>query len=393
MVPAHELDPGSKVHDSGLRSQLQSALKAHRGEIDFLIVCGDIADKATIEQYEHFDILMGETCQTLGIGLDRVLVTPGNHDVDWSILKAAQGGISDKRLAARYDSIQKSHVVKVSTNAATGPKDLFSPPFIACWDSDELIAVSINTAAHDQPDVKNHPGSIDDETIGRLKQFANDADLKRRPCPKFLIIHHHPINYSNLIEKWKDFSILQSSEELESLSSALGFDFIVHGHRHQPRFTSRLQTDGTQLSILGCGSFSQEFPTFVYDKLSNQFHVIDIEQRDPNAGCLCGIIRSYAFSSFDGWRQSEDATDGIAHELKFGPGFHVAQLSSEIENTLTPIVLSKGKFNLAGIRQTIPRLQYVSDDRIMSLVRQTARDKGWSVFGDKLEASILLNEG
>lgn len=55
-----------------------------KGEIDTILVCGDIAAKAQEEEYDNAFAFLKELAQHCGCSLDDVCVVPGNHDVNWN---------------------------------------------------------------------------------------------------------------------------------------------------------------------------------------------------------------------------------------------------------------------------------------------------------------------
>ena len=393
MIPDVDRFSGKEKFD--LSEKFCNFLQNLKPKIDYIIVCGDIADKARIEEYELFDTFIGMVINATGLSTRRLLFTPGNHDVDWKILGDAsveKESVTPKRLLARYDAIRKSDMLSESLAQSDNKNGLFASPFFTAWSTPDLFALSINTAAHDSHDVKNHPGAIEDVTFDNLHRYLIEKKIKIDTRTKLLLIHHHPIQYPNVISDWKDFSILQSREEVLGFASSYGFDLIAHGHRHQPHFKSSLGDDGLQISVLGCGSFSQGFPTFVYEKLSNQFHILDCEGRDSTSGILFGALRNYSYSAFDGWQPSNAKEDGIAHELRFGPNFHKANIESKLEETIISEVNNNGKCILRDIDITVPEFQYSNSSLLMEYTQEIAKKNKLLVFGEAFENSIVLRD-
>src|SRR5262249_33462114 len=55
--------------------------------LDYLILAGDIADKSLPEEYGAAYSFVGEVAKRFGLDPERILVVPGNHDVNWEISK------------------------------------------------------------------------------------------------------------------------------------------------------------------------------------------------------------------------------------------------------------------------------------------------------------------
>jgi 3',5'-cyclic AMP phosphodiesterase CpdA len=392
MIPEAERQHATNTDDFGIRSQLRRFFEnSQDAAIDYIIVGGDISDRASYEQFEHFDLFAGEACHFMGVSPDRILFTPGNHDVSWSVLSAGNSDVpSAARIDARYDPIRKSESLERALKSASPNGNLYRPPFFQSWDFEELFALSINTAAHDDPEVVNHPGSISDETLAAVQKQVNQLDLRSTNKPKVLIIHHHPIQYPTLIDKWRDYSVLQSNADVVEKAAEWGFDIIVHGHRHTPSFRSVLPQNGHQVSVIACGSFSQKFPPFVYEKINNQFHIIEIEQRDQPTQVLCGTVSNYAFSSFDGWVPSSAKSDGIEPKIRFGPNQHRPALKAAISKLLVAEVSTNGQFTLAEIRSRLSELEYVSDSLVEAIVNEVVSENTFRRFGERLDHAIIL---
>jgi predicted phosphodiesterase/2'-5' RNA ligase len=60
------------------------------GEIDLIVVSGDLTNTATRQEFVEVEDLLGRLCQAfVGGDRSRVVVVPGNHDVDWALSAAS----------------------------------------------------------------------------------------------------------------------------------------------------------------------------------------------------------------------------------------------------------------------------------------------------------------
>ena len=168
--------------------RLETLKNAKGVEIDYLILAGDLTDKATIEQFEHFDWFLSEVQKIFNLPTDKILFTPGNHDVDWSILKGTPKiNNNSTRFNARYDSLKKS--VHLSSILELADADLFSSPYFCSWIKSDLFVLSVNTAAYDSPDVKQHTGEINENTIGAIRKYMEAVSLEKSIGPRILLMH------------------------------------------------------------------------------------------------------------------------------------------------------------------------------------------------------------
>src|SRR5437879_5677480 len=55
--------------------------------VDGILVGGDIAFSATLDQYETARTWLGEMCSVAEVGSSKVWVVPGNHDISRDVIK------------------------------------------------------------------------------------------------------------------------------------------------------------------------------------------------------------------------------------------------------------------------------------------------------------------
>ncbi|MEW8241440.1 MAG: metallophosphoesterase [Candidatus Thiodiazotropha sp.] len=358
--------------------------------VDYLILSGDITDEAEIEQFQHFDEFIGEVQHIFNLDKDKILFTPGNHDVDWVMLNGVPAvDPSSTRFSSRYDSLKKSELLFQIHELAD--RDLFSSPYFCAWKKNEdLFVLSINTAAYDSPKVKEHCGEISSDTTDAINDYMSNHQMDEFSGLKVILMHHHPKLYENIFPNWKDFSAIQCPKDIISISRNLGFDFIIHGHRHQPGFDCTLTSSGEQIAIICCGSFSDEFPYYVYEELSNQIHFLNIEKRDSETGVIIGCLENYAFTLNQGWQPSEKRRDGIDHKICFGPNEHREPLKNKIIVFLQAILTEKGKCEVTEIYQYIPSLKYQTESLVLSILNEVCNENNYDMFGNNLDKSVIL---
>lgn len=358
------------------------------GPIDYIIISGDIADRAQYEQYEHFDKFIDFAMQCFSVPADRIFFTPGNHDVDWAVLAGGTGRASATRFAARYTPFLSSKVIQGRLSSADG--SLTEDPFFCTWEDDDVVVVSINTAAFDTPDYENHPGEIRPETLSKLKAYMADRREQFAGKIKLVLLHHHPIVYENIFPGWKDFSILQCSEDLLEVLRSFKTDLVIHGHRHQPKFQTLLDGSGTQISIMCCGSFSQRFPFYAYERLSNQLHILDVKGRDADTGVLQGFVHSYSFFQTKGWQASKLESDGIAGKLTFGPNIHRSAVKAQIYDMVAAAIEQDASFQVGKLFDQSPELKFVDEELISGVLEEICTENCWDYFGRTLDRGVIL---
>lgn len=388
LVPDDEKESSKRQNDDYM-AHLKAFSETLDQPIEYVVISGDIADRARIEQYLHFNEFIEELIASFAIDRDRVFFTTGNHDVDWAALEGKSlNEVAPERQAMRYQPITKSKVLDAQLEGAVG--SLLEPPYFCVWQTEDLYILSVNTAAYDDSEEENHPGYISSKTLEAINQQCINDKVQELDKAKMLLMHHHPINYPNPSPSWKDFSILQCHEDIVEFSLEHDFDFIVHGHRHHPKFTSHLNSNGKQISIVCGGSFSQAFPLYIYDNLSNLLHIIDIHGRSEKGGVLQGKLYNYAFSHKRGWSPSTYHSDGIEHKISFGPNEHKLRLYEIADEYIAGQIANSGRCKVERLRSEKSEFQYKDEALIFEIIREVCAARDLELFGEKFDSSVIL---
>jgi len=87
---------------------------------DIIIICGDIArgsdskenaDKEIQTQYdEAIDLLNNLTNELFGGNKDRIILVPGNHDIDWKYSKKSMGKISSEQVLDANNKLKQEYL-------------------------------------------------------------------------------------------------------------------------------------------------------------------------------------------------------------------------------------------------------------------------------------------
>ena len=72
---------------------IESLAKRNELNVDFIVITGDVADKARTEDYKVAEAMCQRLLRAAGLGKERLFVVPGNHDIDRATVKEWQEGI------------------------------------------------------------------------------------------------------------------------------------------------------------------------------------------------------------------------------------------------------------------------------------------------------------
>lgn len=71
---------------------------------DYLVVSGDITDKASCDEFMLAKEIINDIATSAGVSETNIICIPGNHDVDWSVLKGVSDTEKEYKKGKRYDT-------------------------------------------------------------------------------------------------------------------------------------------------------------------------------------------------------------------------------------------------------------------------------------------------
>lgn len=331
---------------------------------NYLIIAGDLSSKALADEFQHASVISERIADSLSVPHDQIIYVPGNHDVDWSVLKLASSegpAARDLRWKQRYQPITTSTGILSNRfappHASNFEGNLFDPPFTGVWSYSDSLFVAINSAAHDRPEDPIHHGFIRQEAIDWIrtnipKRASDDHNLR---C---LVLHHHLVPHGNRGHDQRDFSTCQNADILLELLRDLEFDLVVHGHKHLPQFQTQLIGSDHPVLILGAGSFSADLTDYA-GSVHNQFHLLNIEGRTPQTRRIFGGLQNWAYVFPSGWKENTRDYTVVDHRIGFGGPLNWRDIVSELHTPIQKISSTKDIFSLDEIAQSA-LLRYVS---------------------------------
>ena len=377
--------PGVSHENLGLLDGFNKLVKSIDLPIDAIFFPGDLTNASQPSEVTKFDSVANQITSLCGLKLERVYATFGNHDSDWIVQKNASPA-EDRKIYfdRRYDNIKNSKVLKKILSRAKG--DLYSDMY-ALWD-DEILVLTINTAHSERFDDPIKHGQVARDVLDAIRT-KHSSTLESRDKFKILMIHHHPLLYSNLVKLWKDYSAIQEAEVLLGFADEFGFDLVIHGHRHAPDYKAYLSQTAKQTICFCCGSFSARLSPALMGSVSNQVHLLELEGRDSTTGVVRGSVRSWSFSGAGGWRKSE-SNDGLEHEIRFGPLHHENAILDILRSKIGSKISARGFVTVKELLAESEVVRYTRDRVLMKLVSEVASELGLDVRGTLPEEAVIL---
>ncbi|MBL8632113.1 MAG: SUMF1/EgtB/PvdO family nonheme iron enzyme [Myxococcales bacterium] len=212
-----------------LRNQMQIR------ELSAVIISGDITHHATIEQFGFAHNFLRQLCESFHIEKQRLIIVPGNHDVNWTLTDHGQDGFSP--FAMFYQQL----------TGAAYPASVAAQTTLHNLADLKLLVLGLNTAWKID---RAHPSraGLHAGAFGKaIKPLVNNKEYQK--CNKLAVWHHPPAELTT--EAGLDGAVL------EQLAQA-GFRLILHGHIHRADnalFRYYQQSNVGGLEILTAGTF------------------------------------------------------------------------------------------------------------------------------------------
>ena len=257
-----ESDPSQ--HLIKLESDLKNELEVNG--LEYLVLSGDFTNYATTEEYAVAYDFINRLVSRFGLDFRRVIMVPGNHDVNWKLSQAA------------YPFVHKSELTSTPPEGRHIPageegillcdeekyRDRFKPfnqalykhiygeeyPLqydeqarIHAFEADRILFLALNSAweiDHYRPNricSGIHPGALA-RALEQLMEEKYKGWLK-------IAVSHHPVTG---VETMRDTAFL---EQL----AVHGFQVAMHGHIHKTESEYFRYDKGRGLNIIGAGTF------------------------------------------------------------------------------------------------------------------------------------------
>jgi 3',5'-cyclic AMP phosphodiesterase CpdA len=395
MAKGKDFSP-EKTENASVENYLQEFsdfITREKVSADYLLVSGDISNKAKDSEFELASELIAKIARILGVDRRHVLFCPGNHDISWPAIESQKdAGASDELITkAKYLNLLKPGLI-FSDNQAQGMGRFDDAPYFVVWNFDDVNVFSLNSAIYDGPDTKPHCGEIKSEQLVALESLLDNHVDKSKL--NIFILHHHPKQYHDRTFREGDTSGMINADGLLHLLSKKEIDFIVHGHKHIPRFDMEINSDGHPLWILCSGSFSSRLDDRHFGGVGNFFHVIDFHSRCKENGWSRGVVKSWTHLLGHKWLESGTIDFDSANQ--FGAYVSPKRLRNLLEATLTKLFENQPFVEWHDLIAADESIQYYPNNLLRSNLSAVAEEmkllQRYSGQQQAFETLILIRE-
>lgn len=232
-----------------------------------LVVSGDLTYTAKESEFRRVQVWLSELIERLGISSSQIVVVPGNHDVDWKLAEIEKSRRFDNysgflcNLYGRDQFHALYPLAKWDFQITTArPK---ASEVLYFRRHGPTVIVGLNSCVYETH--QEHYGFIGLNQLHNVKGLLEGVD---EAVVKIAVMHHHlhpfpePLDIREGSNALVDISTVRDAGLVEQSLERLGFDLVLHGHKHKPQLRETYVRDryeegrfnGSPLIVSGAGS-------------------------------------------------------------------------------------------------------------------------------------------
>ncbi|MCU0289569.1 MAG: metallophosphoesterase [Acidobacteria bacterium] len=260
------------------------AIGPNSNRIGVVLITGDITVSGTDKEYGEALSGINRLLGILGLGTDRVVIVPGNHDILWTQMGNYH---CNDELKLANDKATTNYRNFYNELFKQYPNDYLSMGRRFLFPSGLTVEIAaLNSSSFETG--KNFlagMGRIQEEAFQDVANALKWGDKNHNIALRILALHHHLTLTENLEfagDYYKGFGIAVDAVRIQRLAADYGVQLAVHGHKHRsfiwrssvyelPEYTNDRYRLG-ELSIIGGGSAGSSDT----DGSRNYFNLLDI---------------------------------------------------------------------------------------------------------------------
>jgi len=349
-----------------LVEDLEYLREKHNAQPNAVVVTGDVAEWSVPQEYALARSFFEKLAAKLKLPRERIVVVPGNHDVNRDLCQAAR--LTAK---ARDQDFDEPYIDKFG-NYRGFYNELFKDIFrfdetnlfqVHEFRAEETLIVGFNSCVRESERDEDHYGWIGLEQVHAARARCDEIDAGGQWL-RIAAMHHNFLCGSDL-----DNENLRDADQIRPALEKGGFHLILHGHRHIAHIEQRKNvTAKAPLTILATGSAGLDAETL--PDHPNQYQIIDIA--DGNRVTL--YMRQYSAKTIGDAGRGKWTADPTVEEKE---GIVQFELGLQAEPPKGKPKPAAGEFTAAK-------------KRFLNYVRQEHRFLQLSGFGSAVRANLEL---
>ena len=255
-----------KTFASICRTQLETDLiqELEVPRLEYLVISGDIANRSTEKEYNAAFTMVDGLVKRFGLDASRVVIVPGNHDLNWDLSEEAYRFVPTRKLPAplqddqcipageagallRDDALYRErfayfniHFYRRVYSGQDYPLDYADQFLFVERPEDRILFLGLNSNWQLDHHFRTRTGihmSALTQALDRLQDGKYDGWLK-------VAVWHHPVTGKQ-----------QMNDEFMQLLAVHGFQICMHGHIHEAIQSFHHYDDRRKVRIIGAGTF------------------------------------------------------------------------------------------------------------------------------------------
>jgi 3',5'-cyclic AMP phosphodiesterase CpdA len=277
-----------------LKNGIKDVLRHEK--IDYLFVAGDLTSTGAPIEFDGCYKAVMDISKDANINEKNVIISLGNHDVDWRVAKISSDDIEDIDLKKQnqdyYQKVAANVVYSVFEDKIFSEKG--PSAFTGVIEKDDIIIVVLNSGMYCGPDDYIAHGKIGEDQLVWLSKIGEK--YKKSDSWKILLIHHHPYSYPHpaIVH---DISVLEEGSKIVKIAGESGFNIICHGHRHHPKAQIDHRNEWMNpITFICTGSFSVNANHRGNGEIPNCFHILELHDKEKIVK-----LKNYEYTASEGW--------------------------------------------------------------------------------------------
>lgn len=255
-------DTFADVWRTQLESDLIQELGIHR--LEYLVISGDVANRSTEEEYDAAFAMVDGLVKRFGLDGSRVVIVPGNHDLNWDLCEQAYPFVPKRKLPSplpeerwipageagallRDDALYRERFAHYNTyfhrrvySGQYNPLDDVDQFLFVERPEDRILYLGLNSSWQLDHHFRTRAG-IHMPALTKALDLLQDG--KYNGWLK-VAVWHHPVTGKEMM-----------NDEFMQLLAVHGFQIGLHGHIHEASQGFYHYDDRRKIHIIGAGTF------------------------------------------------------------------------------------------------------------------------------------------